>query len=103
METAVENTEADGVALDLLVRGDHPLEVFEVVRRCLARRLANDFELDDAAALERIAEVALRQGQEEVQRREQCPGLQVGDIGAAAMACVDDAEHGQSAQSLAQA
>ena len=60
MKAAVEYAEADGIALDLFVRGDHPLEVFQVVRRCLAGRLADDFEFDDTAAFESVAEIALR-------------------------------------------
>ena len=72
-------------------------------RRRVDRGLAHDLDLDDAAALEDIGEVGLREREEEIERGEQRARLEVGDVGAAAMAGFDDAQRRQRADRLAQA
>ena len=103
MEAAVQDAEADRIVLDLGVGGDHVVQVVDVGARCLHRRLAHDFDLDDPAAFERVIEIGLRQRQEQVERRQHGRRVQFGDESATAMPRFDDAEDRKSPHRFAQA
>ncbi len=93
MEAAVQDPKADGVVLDLGMGRDHVVEVLDVGPRRLHRSLAYDLDFDDAAALERVVEIGLRQRQEQVERRQHGGRVQFRDKSTAAVPRFDDAEH----------
>ncbi len=103
VKPAVQNPETHGIALNLLVRGDHAVEIVEILRRRLEGGLARDLDLHDAAAFEGVGQVGLRQGQEEIERRQQGARLQIGDERPAAVAGINHPEHGERAQGLPEA
>ncbi len=103
VKAAIENSEGHGIAQHLFMRHQHSVEIVDVVGRGFLCRLPNDLEFDDATAVEGVGQVRLRQGKKEIERREQCSRFEVGHIGAAAMARVDDPEYRKGAEGLAQA
>ena len=103
VKTAVENSEGNRIAQDLLMRDQHSIQVVDVVRCRLRRGFPDDLKLDKATALEGIGQVCLRQGKKEIERSEQSSRLEVGDIGAASMSRIDDAKNGERPQRLAKA
>jgi len=65
---------------------DHRIQFGDVVGASVDRRLADDLGFDDSATLEGIVEIGLRKRQEEIERGEQGTRLQIGNVGAPAMA-----------------
>ena len=92
VEARIKDAEANGVGQHLLVSDQHAIEHLGIRGGGIDRGLARDLDLDDAAALEHVGQVGLREREEEIERGKQRTRLKVGDVGAAAMAGLDDAQ-----------
>ena len=90
VETGVENAKSDGIVLNGLMRLDDVAEIVDIRGRRPRSRSSCNFNLDDPAAIESVGEIGLRQGQVEVEGREQRPRIEIADIGAAAVQGIDD-------------